>query len=288
MPNFKILIFYFFLLFILHWIVVYLLGSELDASHCTALQNTNWLLVNRLNWDLPCQYKLTNRSPFTRYCAKTPELKTCIYTLLDGVSPCLDPKAQEHMTLVKNGTNQLIDFVCYKDGDRIAREYKTWQNHNVYITLFILDMETIKWHNLPCEERKGVLDSYKLKSILFLNCPLRSKAAATVQHSPGLQNCLFSYIIDFSTVPHRNYQWVANRQFVKLEFEVGSTRTKHDDSPKNEYLHTLNNLDICFQCSSLKTDHSASRARSPSWGSAPTNSRTPSQASKPLETSPLR
>ncbi|KOB75976.1 hypothetical protein OBRU01_01617, partial [Operophtera brumata] len=57
---------------------------------------------------------------FKKYCAKTPELKTCIHTLLDGVSPCLDATARDQLTSAKNGSDQLIDFVCYKDGDRIA------------------------------------------------------------------------------------------------------------------------------------------------------------------------
>ncbi|KAJ8732942.1 hypothetical protein PYW07_015541 [Mythimna separata] len=57
---------------------------------------------------------------FKKYCAKTPELKTCIYNLLDGVSPCIDSNARDQMTSFKNGTNQFIDFICYKDGDRIA------------------------------------------------------------------------------------------------------------------------------------------------------------------------
>ncbi|CAB3243053.1 unnamed protein product [Arctia plantaginis] len=57
---------------------------------------------------------------FKKYCAKTPQLKSCIHNLLDGVTPCVDTEAKGHITEAKNATDLLIDFVCYKDGDRIA------------------------------------------------------------------------------------------------------------------------------------------------------------------------
>ncbi|CAH2107067.1 unnamed protein product [Euphydryas editha] len=57
---------------------------------------------------------------FKKYCAKAPELKTCLHTFTGGVTPCLDASIREHVNTINNGTDQLIDFVCYKDGDRIA------------------------------------------------------------------------------------------------------------------------------------------------------------------------
>ncbi|VVC89357.1 27 kDa hemolymph protein-like [Leptidea sinapis] len=57
---------------------------------------------------------------FKKYCAKSPQLKTCISNMAEGISPCLDPSIREHIGAGKSATNQLIDFVCYKDGDRIA------------------------------------------------------------------------------------------------------------------------------------------------------------------------
>ncbi|CAH1644502.1 unnamed protein product [Spodoptera littoralis] len=59
---------------------------------------------------------------FKKYCAKTPQLKTCIQNLFDGMSPCLSNEAREKLPVAMNGTTQLIDFVCFKDGDRIARD----------------------------------------------------------------------------------------------------------------------------------------------------------------------
>ncbi|CAH0626903.1 unnamed protein product [Chrysodeixis includens] len=57
---------------------------------------------------------------FKTYCAKSPQLKSCIHTLLTAVQPCVDSAAQNQMLSAQNSTDQLIDFVCYKDGDRIA------------------------------------------------------------------------------------------------------------------------------------------------------------------------
>ncbi|XP_034824227.1 27 kDa hemolymph protein-like [Maniola hyperantus] len=57
---------------------------------------------------------------FKKYCAKSPQLKTCIHTLMTGVTPCLDTTSRDNVGFANNATDQLIDFVCYKDGDRIA------------------------------------------------------------------------------------------------------------------------------------------------------------------------
>ncbi|CAH2075498.1 unnamed protein product, partial [Iphiclides podalirius] len=57
---------------------------------------------------------------FKKYCAKAPELKACIHTATDAVKPCLDKMATDNIKPFGEATDQLIDFVCYKDGDRIA------------------------------------------------------------------------------------------------------------------------------------------------------------------------
>ncbi|XP_023940041.2 27 kDa hemolymph protein [Bicyclus anynana] len=57
---------------------------------------------------------------FKKYCAKSPQLKTCIHNAFTGVSPCLDSNVRDRINIADNATDQLIDFVCYKDGDRIA------------------------------------------------------------------------------------------------------------------------------------------------------------------------
>ncbi|MEE5484054.1 DUF1397 domain-containing protein, partial [Streptococcus pneumoniae] len=57
---------------------------------------------------------------FGKYCAKSPQLKTCIHTVIDSVAPCLDNNVREQIGSINNATDQLIDFVCHKGGDRIA------------------------------------------------------------------------------------------------------------------------------------------------------------------------
>ncbi|KAM3961592.1 27 kDa hemolymph protein-like [Aphomia sociella] len=57
---------------------------------------------------------------FGKYCAKSPQLKTCIHTLTTTATPCLESKFKEQIGPLNNAADQLIDFICYKDGDRIA------------------------------------------------------------------------------------------------------------------------------------------------------------------------
>ncbi|XP_050342938.1 27 kDa hemolymph protein-like [Nymphalis io] len=57
---------------------------------------------------------------FKKYCAKSPQLKTCIHTLTNGLAPCMGSTIRDHIGMANNGSDQLIDFVCHKDGDRIA------------------------------------------------------------------------------------------------------------------------------------------------------------------------
>ncbi|CAG9560667.1 unnamed protein product [Danaus chrysippus] len=57
---------------------------------------------------------------FKKYCEKSPQLKTCIHDVTAAVSPCLDQSQRERIPYADSATDQLIDFVCYKDGDRIA------------------------------------------------------------------------------------------------------------------------------------------------------------------------
>lgn len=72
-----------------------------------------------------------------RYCAKTPELKSCWHTMLEGVKPCMDSTITNHIEDIKNGTSQLLDFICYKDGDRIACQCLNIIN----LTFFLFDVQ---------------------------------------------------------------------------------------------------------------------------------------------------
>ncbi|XP_077291710.1 27 kDa hemolymph protein-like [Arctopsyche grandis] len=57
---------------------------------------------------------------FKKYCRKSPLLKQCISNFTDAIEPCLTPKERENKKIVLNITESLTNFICYKEGDRIA------------------------------------------------------------------------------------------------------------------------------------------------------------------------
>ncbi|XP_045488273.1 27 kDa glycoprotein-like isoform X1 [Pieris rapae] len=57
---------------------------------------------------------------FKRYCDKTPSFRVCFSNMTDAVKPCLAEEEQQSMKTVHNITEQLADFICFKEGDRIA------------------------------------------------------------------------------------------------------------------------------------------------------------------------
>jgi hypothetical protein len=58
-----------------------------------------------------------------RYCAKTPSFKKCFVEVTDAVKPCFAEKERANLKTVYNVTEQLAEFICYKEGDRIACKY---------------------------------------------------------------------------------------------------------------------------------------------------------------------
>lgn len=57
---------------------------------------------------------------FKNYCRKAPTLKRCVSEFTAAVEPCLEPEEKENKRIIQNITDSLLDFVCYKEGDRIA------------------------------------------------------------------------------------------------------------------------------------------------------------------------
>ncbi|KAL0891938.1 hypothetical protein ABMA27_015179 [Loxostege sticticalis] len=73
------------------------------------------------------QHEIEEASPngqvdevFKGYCAKTPQFKTCFKNMTSAVRPCFTDKERENLKTVYNVTEQLAEFICYKEGDRIA------------------------------------------------------------------------------------------------------------------------------------------------------------------------
>lgn len=59
---------------------------------------------------------------FKKYCAKKPILKGCVTNFTDAIEPCLDPVEKENKKIVLSITEKILNFVCFKEGDRIARK----------------------------------------------------------------------------------------------------------------------------------------------------------------------
>ncbi|KAJ2938251.1 hypothetical protein O0L34_g17593 [Tuta absoluta] len=57
---------------------------------------------------------------FKKYCQKTPEAKQCFKDMAESVKPCFKLDEQKNMQVVYNISEQLAEFICFKDGDRIA------------------------------------------------------------------------------------------------------------------------------------------------------------------------
>lgn len=58
---------------------------------------------------------------FKNYCRKTPTLRKCVSNFTTAIEPCLEPEEKENKKIIQNITDSLLSFVCYKEGDRIAR-----------------------------------------------------------------------------------------------------------------------------------------------------------------------
>lgn len=52
-----------------------------------------------------------------------PQFKGCLKESMDAIKPCFSVDEQKNLKIINNVTEQLAEFVCYKDGDRIACKY---------------------------------------------------------------------------------------------------------------------------------------------------------------------
>ncbi|KAL2731373.1 27 kDa hemolymph protein-like [Vespula squamosa] len=57
---------------------------------------------------------------FKKYCRRSPILKTCVNNFTTAIEPCLEQRERENKRIVLNITESLLNFICYKEGDRIA------------------------------------------------------------------------------------------------------------------------------------------------------------------------
>lgn len=57
---------------------------------------------------------------FAKYCKKIPDIMGCVKNVTEAFKPCLEDKEKDSLKILSNITESLLDFACYKDGDRIA------------------------------------------------------------------------------------------------------------------------------------------------------------------------
>lgn len=57
---------------------------------------------------------------FGKYCRKRPQLIPCVQNFTNSLRPCLNDEEKNALNISIDIMKQLGEFVCYRDGDRIA------------------------------------------------------------------------------------------------------------------------------------------------------------------------
>ncbi|CAG9860593.1 unnamed protein product [Phyllotreta striolata] len=57
---------------------------------------------------------------FNKYCKKIPKFRACIKKTYDALEPCLEEKEKNAVNFTSNIVQQLGEFACFKNGDRLA------------------------------------------------------------------------------------------------------------------------------------------------------------------------
>ncbi|XP_032680817.1 27 kDa hemolymph protein-like [Odontomachus brunneus] len=57
---------------------------------------------------------------FKKYCNKRSILRACVSNFTEVLEQCLDEKERENKKIVMNITDSMLEFICFKEGDRIA------------------------------------------------------------------------------------------------------------------------------------------------------------------------
>lgn len=60
---------------------------------------------------------------FGKYCNKRPQAKECVLSFIDSIKPCLEETEKQALNVTLGVVKQLSEFVCFRDGDRIASKH---------------------------------------------------------------------------------------------------------------------------------------------------------------------
>lgn len=58
-----------------------------------------------------------------KYCDRVPRFKECGRHYNDAMDLCLDPEQKKKVINIRNNINELLDFACDNEGDRIGSKY---------------------------------------------------------------------------------------------------------------------------------------------------------------------
>lgn len=80
---------------------------------------------------------------FGKYCKKFPEIYKCMANVTNNIRPCLEEAERETLNRSLELVQELKEFICYKDGDRIASKSSiVCKIETSYATLFLAQKKT--------------------------------------------------------------------------------------------------------------------------------------------------
>lgn len=98
---------------------------------------------------------------FKKYCMKKPTLKKCITDFTSTLEPCLETQERDTVKIALNVTDSLLNFICHKEGDRIACKcflFLSNDNYQLFIILSYLLLIMIGFYcSIYCRWWSGML-----------------------------------------------------------------------------------------------------------------------------------
>ncbi|XP_012270782.1 27 kDa hemolymph protein [Orussus abietinus] len=93
------------------------LAGQEQLQHCVAGLVNVTVLQNEMEKAKP-EGELD--TVFKNYCRKSPLFKNCLNNFANSLEPCFTEKERDSRKIIQNVTDSLLNFICFKEGDRIA------------------------------------------------------------------------------------------------------------------------------------------------------------------------
>ncbi|XP_020291861.1 27 kDa hemolymph protein-like [Pseudomyrmex gracilis] len=144
---------------------------------------------------------------FKRYCNKRFTLRACVTNFTSTLEACLDEKEKENIKIVLNITDSLLEFTCFKEGERIALFIAAGGPECIESKKDAIQDCANKTYSsrLPTSNSGGSLDVENLPTLLFdtKECrdmvSLQNCVVAELENCPdpttaNLVNSIFNYV----------------------------------------------------------------------------------------------